>query len=376
MKRLKDLIKTSGLWALLFVALCSLFGIMDGGVLCAGATITPEAGGAIVVGEGMSVTRTHEDVKRLLLDTIDEKVTKIRPHDVVIDTISRNVADVKTSNNQTIRHYAIDVIELSATVTTAITGNTNAQEELNTSDNGIFALDQTIFCEGINGYLEDGVTIDANNRLMLYVVGISSNNHPLVVAVNGKKVSGVITVPPIAANTIVTRGGRAGSESQIQTDAYSGIPTDSEQYLQKFMTQIEQTTLFDRADKEVDWEFTDAEEQAVYDMKHTQNISYWIGIKRRIKIKNSRSKKAEDVYFTGGIWNQAGKEYSFGGNPVDENNIVGLMKVAFTGNASSKQKLLIIGSDLLEKFEQIDYKKVVYVGARKQAYGLEFTQIV
>jgi hypothetical protein len=55
---------------------------------------------------------------------------------------------------------------------------------------------------------------------------------------------------------------------------------------------------------------------------------------------------------------------------------VGLMKTAFTGNASSKQKIFIMGSDLLERFEQVDYKKIVYAGTRKQAYGLEFTQIV
>jgi hypothetical protein len=375
MEKVKRLFKEC-VWILLFGAVCSLLGVMDGGVLAAGATVTPEHGGAIGIGEATSVTRTHEDSINLLLDTIDEKVTKIRPHEVVLDTISRHVSDTKTSDSQTIRHYAIDVIELSATLTVAITAQNHTQEELFTSDDSIFALDQTIICEGVNGYMEDGSTVDPNNMLMLYVIGISANNHPLVMAVNGPKYQGNLVVPAIAASTVLTRGGRAGSESQIQTDAYSGVPTDFEQYLQKFMAQIEQTTFFNRSDKEVDWTFTDQEEEAVFDMKRTQNITYWVGVKRRIKIKNSRSKKPEEIYFTGGIWNQAGKEYSFSGNPVDENNIVGLMKVAFTGNASSKQKMFIVGSDLLEKFEQIDYRKVVYVGTRKQAYGLEFTQIV
>ena len=112
-------------------------------------------------------------------------------------------------------------------------------------------------------------------------------------------------------------------------------------------------------------------------MKRTMNVTFWKGVRMMRKIKNNRVKKAEETYFTGGIWNQAGKEFSFGGNPITENNIVSLMKTAFVGNSSASQKLFIMGSDLLEKFEQSAYfTRHVREGARNQAYGLEFTQIV
>jgi hypothetical protein len=279
-----------------------------------------------------------------------------------------------------VRHYAIDVIELSASLTTAIAAGTSntpkTQADLTTSDDGIFAQDQTILCKNINGYLEDGVTVDTKNPLMLYVIGIGTGGHPTAIPVNGPKISGKRNFPAIAAGTLLTRGGRAGSESQLKTDSYSGVPTDFEQYLQKFMAQIEETTLHKISEKEVDWTFSDLEEEAIFDMKRTQNVTFWSGVKGLIKEKNAYTKKAEEIYFTGGIWNQAGKDYSFSGNPVDENNIVGLMKTAFVGNASSKTKTFIVGSDLLEKFEQVDYHKVVYVGTRKQVYGLEFSQII
>ncbi|MDR2917850.1 MAG: hypothetical protein LBV72_00585 [Tannerella sp.] len=339
-------------------------------------TITPENGGAVNVDAATSVTRTHEDSPDLLLDTIDKEVTKIRPHEVVLDTISRHAAKTEDTKNQVVKYYSIDVIELSTTVNTAIAGGANLQEELNTADNRIFARDQTIFVNGVPGYKEDGVTVDPDDELMLYVVGRSANGRPNVVAVNGPIVGGIMVVPAIPVGTQVTRAGRAGSESQIQTDAYSGIPTPSTQYMQKFMAQIEQTTFFKMADKEVNWTFSDQEEEAIFDMKRTENLSFWYGKKRMIIIQNARANKPEETYFTGGIWNMAGKEYNFGGLPVDENNIVGLMKSAFVGNASSKKKIFIVGSDLLEKFEQIDYKKVVYVGTRQQAYGLEFSSII
>jgi hypothetical protein len=360
---------------LIFAAVCLLFGVVDGGTIAAAGTVFPADGGAVAIDEKTSVTRAHTDSPDLLLETIEKKVTKIRPHEVVMYTIASQSRRKEHTNNQVVKYYSIDVIELSTTVATAITGGT-FQADLNTADNKIFARDQTVFVSGVPGYKEDGTTVDPDNELMLYVVGRSSGGVPNVVAVNGPISGGIMVVPAIAVNTPVTRAGRAGSESQIQTDAYSGIPTPSTQYMQKFMAQIEQTTFFKMSDKEVDWTFSDQEEEAIFDMKRTMNMSFWYGKKRMIVVQNARSNKPEEVYFTGGVWNMAGKEYSFSGLPVDENNIVGLMKSAFVGNASSKKKVFILGSDLLEKFEQIDYRKVVYVGTPQQAYGLEFSSII
>ena len=364
--------KNSGLFIMIVMLLCSVFGVCDGSAMTADA-INPESGGAINTGAMTTHTETRENSENLLLDTIDEKVTKIRPHDVVLDTISRQIKDTKTSNNQVIRHYAIDVIDLTATLSTAIAGGVK-QTALTTSNDGIFASEQTIMVDGVNGYKEDGVTADPTRPLVLYVVGKDASNQPLVTAVNGIGVDGD-EIPAIPASTKLTRMGRAGAETQIQTDAYSGVPTDFPQYLQKFMAQIEMSEIFQRADKEVDWDFNDSEEEAVFDMKRVQNVSYWKGVKRRIKKKNAHTQKAEDIYFTEGVWTQAGKDFSFGGAPVDVKNMVTLMKHSFTGNASGKKKLLIAGSDVIEAFEQVDYNRIVKVGAKMQAYGLEFNSI-
>ena len=378
MERLKNFVKNGGLWLALFAFACSLLGVLDGGVMAAASTgtITPANGGATNVDATTSVTRTHQDSPDLLLTTIDEKVTKIRPHEVVLETISRQVQSTTHTNNQIVEYYSIDVIELHTTVSTAIAGGVNTQEELITNDDRIFARDQTIFVAGVPGYKEDGITIDPNEELMLYVIDRSNSRHPIVVAVNGPIVGGEMVVPNIPAGTGLTRAGRAGSESQIQTDPYSGIPTKEKQFMQKFMAQIEQTTFFDMADKEVEWTFSDKEEEALFDMRRTMNLSFWYGKRKMRVLQNSRSQVDEETYFTGGIWNMAGKEYSFSGLTIDESNIVGMMKAAFVGNASSKKKLFIVGSDLLEKFEQVSFTRVVYVGTRQQAYGLEFSSVI
>ena len=375
MEKVKDFFERNAVWMFILTLLFSMFGICDAGVLTAD-TVMPAGGGAVNIGEETSVTEAREDSENLILDEIDRKVTVIRPSGTVLVSISRQATDKKTSRSQVVRHYAIDTIPLLNKVKTQVGDGTTAQVTVDTTDNSIFAVDQTIIVSGVKGYKPDGVTQDTANDLMLYVIEKDNSGKLICVTPNGKTHGGTMNcVPQIPQDTVLCRSGRAGGESQIRTDAYSGIPTDYEQYLQKFMAEIEETTLMKIANKEVEWNFTDQEEEAIYDMKRTQNISFWRGVKGRIKAKNAHMKKSQDVYFTQGIWSQAGKDFSFGGT-VDSKNIVSLMKKAFTGNSSSKRKVLICGSDILEKFEQVEYDKVVYPGARMQAYGLEFSSIV
>lgn len=376
MKNLLKRISESGLAMVVIMLLCSVFGV-GGAELMTADVVNPSGGGAVDINATTTATETAINSEELLLDTIDEKVTKVRPHDAVLDTIARQIKDVKHSNNQTVRHYAIDVLNVTAKKTGDYAGG-DAQIALITNANDIFANDQTILVKGIPGYLEDQTTADPENDLMLYVMGKDSSNNPLVVPINGKKNEQNVlnTIPAIPANTVLLRMGRAGSELQIQSDAYSGVPTDFEQYLQKFMIQIEESTLMAMADKEVDWNFNDQEEEAMFEMRQTQNNTFWFGIKGKRKLKNSRAGKAEDVYFTQGIWTQAGKEFDFEGETITSSNLVTLMKHAFTNNASGKTKIFICGSDMLEALEQVEYDKTVQIGAKKLAHGLEFNSIV
>lgn len=378
MKKFFEKFQNSGLLMIAVMLLCSVFGVGGAGVLTAN-TVSPAGGGAVTVGEGATVANTQDVSGNLMLDTIDEKVVKIRPYDAILDTIARQAKDVKTVNSQVVRHYAIDVLDVTAKVATAYTANAETQIALNADNNDLFANDQTILVKGVAGYEEDGVTVDGND-LMLYVVGKDANNKLLVKAVNGVKSGTTLnTIPSIAENTELLRMGRAGSELQIQSDAHSGVPTDLPVFLQKFMIQIEESTLHKIRDKEVDWTFTDQEEEAVFEMRQTQNNSFWFGVRRLLKTKNSRSQnKVEDVYFTGGIWNQAGKEFDFDSSDgvITSGDIVSLMKHSFTGNSSGKRKIFLCGSDLLEAIEKVEYTKTVYLGGKAEAQGVVYNEIV
>lgn len=361
------------------VLLIGLLGVMCAvgcpGVMCAAGPITPPDGGAIRTGEDNSVATTRTDVDQLVLDEIDKQVLKIRPVANPLDTISRHIGDVKKSSNQVVRHYAIDVLPSEAQVVTAVGGG-NLQVVVQTTNDDIFSVDETLMCEGVNGYKEDGVSV-SNECLILYVVEKDSTGALIVRAVNGQTVGGLEnTIPAIGTDVKLIRMGRAGSEDQITTPAYASNPTSTEQYLQKFMAQVEETTLRKIVDTEVEWNFSDMEEESLYDMKCGMNRSFWLGVKR---VRRFPSKKGKDTYFTGGIWWQAGKRFEYGVDAAnlqfDEKMLVELMKVAFTGNAGAKQKVWICGSDLIENLEKIEYVKIVRVGNSHQAFGLTFDSI-
>ena len=378
MKKSFEKFKNSGLMMVLLIALLAVFGIADAGVMTADV-IAPAGGGAVRVGEEVSRTNVDVDSPNLIVDQIAKKVTKIRPYDVVLDTISRSIKETQSSSGQVVRHYAIDTLETGATVKTITTAGLK-QLALETTDDSIFASEQTINCVGIQGFKDDGTTRDPDNFLQLYVVNKNENDYPLVVTYNGGG-AGNDEIPVIAVDTVLIRFGRAASESQISTDAYSGVPTDIKIFLQKFIAQVEMTEIFKKADKEVEWSFSDAEEEAIFDMKRTQNFSFWKGVRGTRKVKNKHNTKAEDVYWTGGIWNQAKKDFSFQGTVTAE-KMTDLMKTAFTGTNSGKRKLLIVGSGLLTDMENLylrgteGFTANVQVGARKTAYGIEFTEYI
>jgi hypothetical protein len=250
-----------------------------------------------------------------------------------------------------------------------------SQVELFTDNRDIFASEQTIAVMGVSGYLPDGSTPNPQGQLVLYAVNRSVAGNPIVVAVNGTG-SNRQGLPAIPVNTKLVRLGRAGSERQIATSPYAGVPTDFELYLQKFMSQVEMSTIFERAEKEVNWTFNDAEQESIFDMKRLINASMYLGDKSRLRIANQHAQTPEDTYFTGNIWEQAGKAYDFGGIAPDRKSIVNFMKEGFTGNSSSKKKLLLCGCDLLEALESVDYNNVVMVGSQSQIYGVEFSSVI
>jgi hypothetical protein len=160
----------------------------------------------------------------------------------------------------------------------------------------------------------------------------------------------------------------------MRTSPYAVVPTKSTQYLQVFRCQIEESTLQKIANKEVEWEFSDLEEEAVYDMKRGMSKNFLLGSKRLIQDIGNL-----DVYFTGGVWWQAKKKFAYGANADGQftyEELVKLTETAFTKGAGSKKKYFLVGSGLMTHLSLIKYAENQKPADKTHVrYGITFKEI-
>lgn len=376
-REMKRLDLKENVFVVLFVMfLCCLFGIVDGGGIMAAEVIGGAGGGVVETGGTNTAQFSRENSEDLLLNEIERKVVKIRPMGNPLEQISR-YATQRSSKSQIVEYYSTDTIPADAKVKVAYAeplDNGEEQVTIDTTNNKIFSQFETIIVEGVNGYDESGITQTEVN-LVLYILKKSDDGKLVVCAVNGKSIGGANNcVPFLPADVKLIRAGRAHNELDMKTTTYACVPTKRRQYLQIFRAQIEQSTLEQIADKETDWQFTDLEEEAVFDMKRGMNKSFWLGVPRLIHDTESR-----DVYLTGGIWWQAGKAFSYGVSASNlqftKEMLVDLTRVAFTGNAGNKVKIWITGSELMSNLSKITYDKVLNDEKIFVKYGIRFKEV-
>lgn len=304
---------------------------------------------------------------------IDKRITKIRPMATPIDQISRMATSAQPSSSFEVKYYSVGTRPISCKTNEAMDaqGESAASVVLKVTDPNMFTLDDTIRVVGIKGlYDEKGVAYDTSipenvPELVLCVCGRDdSTSMPVVYAVNGDKNAAgqPIRALAIPSGTTLVRMGKACGELDVQTGRFNNLPMAETQYCQNFMIQIEQST-FDRiAAKEVDWNFSDLEEDGIYDMRLSQENTYLFGAKGKI---NHVTKEGMTTWFTGGLWYMAGKdievgEWDFdkGMAVVSDDNLVDISKDLFVGTGiGNKRKVVFCGSDMLSAFSKIKSEK-------------------
>ena len=361
---------TAAVLFFLFLSDCS-----GGGVALAMAAVTGVAGGRHVAAEPLTTDLTRELSPDLLLNEIDRRIVKIRPMATPIDQLSR-WAGAKKAGSMIVDYYSVDTRPTVSKVTKEHTwdgdsmGNNVVQLKVENAE--VFEPSETVLVKGVHGYEPDGQT-ESNHDLVLYVVGKDKSAGSLsVIAVNGLKDGETENcVPTIPLDSVLVRIGRAASELDVQTAQFEALPKKAQNYCQIFKMQIEQSTLQRIANKEVGWTFSDQEEAAVYDMRLGMEKNYLFGVKARI----SDPEKNDTVLLTGGIWHQAGGEFTYKKGELNQNAVISMMRQAFTGNAGTKRKVLIGGSGLIEQLNQLDSTKVVMAGESIVKWGIDFSEM-
>ena len=399
MKRMKWM-KT--FWCLILGLLSIIFGV-NGSVLMAEAANLPdagltasgaaaEAGGAGAAGEAgnggagagnegiasetAGRAATGDDNPEFYSKDIDKKITKIRPMATPIDQISR-FATAEKANSFEVKYYAVGTRPIKTSVKTATSKSTGTSMKLEVEDPSMFTLDDTIRVVGtkaITDYRGAAYTTykgKAIPDLELCVCGKADDGQPLVYAVNGEIVDNQpIGVPALKKGAILVRMGKSCGELDVQTGRFNNLPTSEVQYCQNFMIQVEQSTFDKLAAKEVDWNFSDLEEDTIYDMRLAMENTYLFGDMGKI---NHVTKDGMAQWFTKGLWWMAGKDieighiataedlkkdYNEGEVVITDNELVDISKDLFVGTGiGNKRKVIIAGSDVVTALSKIKSEK-------------------
>lgn len=373
----KKKFKFSGLWG---VGLSLLAGLLGGdGVAMASTTGLPDAGktegGASGTGgAGGIATETlgrSEGGDGFYLSDVDQRIVKIRPMATPIDQISRYAKSSKTDSFE-VKYYSVGTRAIKCVTSQKVEAmSTGASTSLHVDDPNMFTLDDTIRVVGVKAITKpDGTAYGSHDSnvpdLVLCVCGKdASTNLPTVYAVNGKMDTSSkqpILVPEIPRGTTLVRMGKACGELDVQTGRFNNIPMPETQYCQNFMIQVEQSTFDKIAAKEVNWNFSDIEEDGVYDMRLAMENTYLFGVKNVIK---HIAKDGMNTWFTGGLWWMAGKDIEVGTwnaserrAVITDDNLVDITKDLFVGTGiGNKRKILFCGSDMLSAFSKIKSDK-------------------
>lgn len=353
--------------------------LTDGSAACLAAVLPGMTAGKLVSGEPLTTEISREHSPSLLQSEIDNRIVKIRPMSTPIDQISR-YKGARKAGSMIVDYYSVDVKPTQAATTKAYTepasgsDNSNSRRaKLNTDNNDIFEVSETVLVQGVKGYESDGTT-QSQADLVLYINSKDAETGELIVnAVNGKLIDSInACVPGIPKGSKLIRMGRAATELDVQTAQFESLPVKEQNYCQIFKMQIEQSTLQKIANKEVEWDFSDQEEAAIYDMRLGMEKTFLFGVKQKIY----DSLKKEYVSLTGGIWWQAGKQYEYDpDSELTHADLIDMMQKSFTGNGGNKRKVLIGGSDFIGRINKIEVNKVVEAEKDMVKWGIDFSEI-
>lgn len=259
MKKMKKMIvetfvkvlTSKGVWAaiaFLVLVYMLLSNDSEGGLL-AMALVGGVEGGKHVVNGPLTIDAVQQSDNGLLLNEIDKQIVKIRPMATPIDQLSR-CAGAKSSGSMIVDYYNVDTKETKCELIedydepSVNAANENSlRATIETSNNDVFDISDTILVTDVNGYSEDGIS-ESNDMLVLYVMGKTDEGKPIVMAANGKRIGGVENcVPSMPAGAQLIRMGRAATELDVQSPQFEALPKKAQNHCQIFKMQIEQSTL-------------------------------------------------------------------------------------------------------------------------------------
>ncbi len=382
------------LLSMMLMVLCVFiggFGVIgaDGATVVAGGTPTATPGEAGVASQVAGAATTVSNAEAaggnggdgLIQPDIDTQIFNIATDETVLDGIMRKAKRSVPVKGFEVDHYVIDERKSSAKTSKAYTSASEEQAaiEVPSADRDLFQAFGTVIARGVNGYTTDGKTAVSGSDLMLFIVGKDSSKNPIVRAVNGPKTNTTdeyCTLPTIPVGTELIFLANACAETQKFVAPNMVIPQPTRVYLQKMILNQIVSDYFDSVNKRVPFAQSNIAEAIVKQFRKECNRTLWIGRKGVFTVERGDMGN-QKVYTTEGVRWQFKRQYDhLSTTKWTFEEVIALAKMKFTGVNCSQEALWLMGSDMLEGIQNLDFEKHKDVTMTKsEVFGFAVTQL-
>lgn len=344
------------------------------------AGLSTQMPGQATTVDGLSAPEGGVGAGNLFEREVDKDLFEFEGDDTPLMSLLLNAKKIPV-NSPEVDHFQIDEEKVTIATNAALAKTTTAQGilPLESNDQSLCKICDTLHVRGVNGYTDDGQTERPGVDLELYVTGVdATTNNPIVRAVNGPKTNKTdqyCTIPAIPSGTVIDILSNAMHETQKEVAPDSSIPTPTTIYLQKRGLNQIISDYFDSQKKRIPFSQALLAERAIRKFKRACNRTLWIGQKGKMPVQDPKT-GMQFVYFTEGARWMFKREIQHTGTWTFE-EFVAVAKMFFTGADVPSNAICLCGKNYLEGIQCIDFKNhpEVKIEVKTNALGWSVTNI-
>lgn len=283
--------------------------------------------------EGQGASGSALQQAELINNKINEFVEKFQAHRYPFHTDLMRLAKQIPVTTPEPTFFEIGEATLEAFTKAALTADTTSNTAvlpLNKMDYGVFPANSTILVGGVSGYIK-GTTTQDGSPLVLYVEENTRATGVTVSALNGPTNASTneVYVPSIPAGSHLMVMAPALSESEVEMTPDNAMPQEGKVFLQKKVSAMAWTDLFEKMKKEADWSLSDIDDYRMNIYRKKCTRSHLIGKSHKFTKTGSKSTGIEYVYTEEGILRQMRLGYQLADNQVTIEDLIAMSAMLF-----------------------------------------------
>lgn len=335
-------------------------------------------------GEATTVSNVDE-ASDIFEPDVDDEFLNIASDESVLDTIKHRVKRQVKVTGYEVKHYMIDEKRHKAYTNAEYTGKGATRAEIpfaTVGDSKIFQEYYTAICKGVPGYDPTGQVELPSTDLMLFFIGRNTSTEaPIAMAVNGPKANSTddyCTVPTIPAGTEIVLLSSAAYETQKFIAPNTVVPVPEEVFLQKQLCNSITSDYFKDKKKKIKFHESQVAEAILRQFRLESCKTAWVGQPGKFKVQAMDSSLGYQWdYFTKGLRWQFKRQYDLS-SKITFADILNLSMVKFTGYNCSKKAIWLLGKQLLNDIQKIEFtlhKTISAARTTNETFGYKVTRL-